>query len=67
MDELVKELRGELRTATGRRVRAVQPGGGETFRQSVTTVMDDPGVIPVIPPDLRPMVQLDVTALPLPI
>ena len=62
LDELVKELRGELRTATGqKRVRAVRRlEVAEAFRQSG----DDPSwmileVIPVIPPDLRPMVQLD--------
>ena len=31
----------------------------EAFRSQELSRVDDPDVIPVIPPDLRPMVQLD--------
>ena len=34
----------------------------ESFRLS-NDLRDDPDVIPVIPPDLRPMVQLDLAAV----
>ncbi len=62
LEEMVKELRGDLRNSSGqKRVRAVRRlEVAEAFRQSKNTptwmVLD---VIPVIPPDLRPMVQLD--------
>ncbi|NLM45540.1 MAG: DNA-directed RNA polymerase subunit beta' [Firmicutes bacterium] len=62
LDQLVKELRAELRTATGqKKIRAIRRlEVAEAFRKSG----NDPSwmileVIPVIPPDLRPMVQLD--------
>lgn len=62
LDELNVELRNELETATGqRKIRAVRRlEVVEAFRQSGNRpewmIMD---VIPVIPPELRPMVQLD--------
>ncbi len=59
-----KALRGAARswkTATGQKRRAPQaPGGGGSLphlRQPAR--VDDHDVLPVIPPDLRPMVQLD--------
>jgi DNA-directed RNA polymerase subunit beta' len=62
LDNLVRELRGELRSATGqKKIRAVRRlEVAEAFRASgnrpAWMVLE---VIPVIPPDLRPMVQLD--------
>ena len=62
LDELSSELRKEIRDSTGqRRVRAVRRlEVVEAFRASGNKpswmIMD---VIPVIPPELRPMVQLD--------
>ena len=62
LDALNEELRAELETATGqRKVRAVRRlEVVEAFRQSGNRpewmIMD---VVPVIPPELRPMVQLD--------
>ena len=62
LEALNKELRNELNEATGqRKVRAVRRlEVVEAFRQSGNRpewmIMD---VIPVIPPELRPMVQLD--------
>ncbi|MBM6825261.1 DNA-directed RNA polymerase subunit beta' [Veillonella magna] len=62
LDLLNAELRNELETATGqRKVRAVRRlEVVEAFRQSGNRpewmIMD---VVPVIPPELRPMVQLD--------
>jgi DNA-directed RNA polymerase subunit beta' len=62
LEEMVRELRQELKEATGqRRVRAVRRlEVAEAFRQSGNRpewiILD---VIPVIPPELRPMVQLD--------
>ncbi|NLZ39024.1 MAG: DNA-directed RNA polymerase subunit beta' [Firmicutes bacterium] len=62
LDELVKELRAQIRTATGqKKIRAVRRlEVAEAFRQSGNSpswmILE---VIPVIPPDLRPMVQLD--------
>ena len=62
LDKMSKELREELRTATGqKRVRVVKRlEVVEAFRKSGNRpewiIMD---VIPVIPPELRPMVQLD--------
>lgn len=62
LEELNKELREELRDSSGqRRVRAIRRlEVVEAFRHSGNKpewmVMD---VIPVIPPELRPMVQLD--------
>ena len=62
LDELAKELRAELKTATGqKKVRATRRlEVVESFRLSgndpTWMILD---VIPVIPPDLRPMVQLD--------
>ncbi len=62
LKELNKELREELETATGqRKVRALRRlEVVEAFRQSGNKpewmIMD---VVPVIPPELRPMVQLD--------
>lgn len=61
-EQLCRELRTEIGEATGqRRVRALRRlEVAEAFRQSGNRpewmVMD---VIPVIPPELRPMVQLD--------
>jgi len=62
LDEMVKELRNEVRTATGqKKIRAVRRlEVAEAFRKSgnhpAWMILE---VIPVIPPDLRPMVQLD--------
>lgn len=62
LDQLDKELRDELRDSSGqRRVRTIRRlEVVEAFRHSGNKpewmVMD---VIPVIPPELRPMVQLD--------
>ncbi len=62
LEKLAKELRKEIKETTGqRRVRAVRRlEVVEAFRKSGNQppwmIMD---VIPVIPPDLRPMVQLD--------
>ncbi len=62
LDALSKELRQEIRDSTGqRRVRATRRlEVVEAFRKSGNRpewmIMD---VIPVIPPELRPMVQLD--------
>ncbi|MFZ5591704.1 MAG: DNA-directed RNA polymerase subunit beta', partial [Bacillota bacterium] len=62
LDQLSKELRAELRDASGqRRIRAIRRlEVVEAFRKSGNRpewmIMD---VIPVIPPELRPMVQLD--------
>lgn len=62
LEELSKELRTELNEATGqRRIRAIRRlEVVEAFRKSGNRpewmIMD---VVPVIPPDLRPMVQLD--------
>ncbi len=62
LDKLSGELRHELRTVSGqRKIRAIRRlEVVEAFRKS----NNDPSwmildVIPVIPPDLRPMVQLD--------
>ncbi len=62
LDELAEELRGELRHSSGqRRIRAIRRlEVVEAFRKSGNRpewmILD---VIPVIPPELRPMVQLD--------
>jgi len=62
LEELAEELREEIRAVTGqRRVRAIRRlEVVEAFHQSGNRpewmILD---VIPVIPPDLRPMVQLD--------
>jgi len=62
LDQLAEELRAELRSASGqRKVRAIRRlEVVESFRSSGNRpewmILD---VIPVIPPDLRPMVQLD--------
>jgi len=62
LDQMAGELRGELKSSSGqRRIRAIRRlEVVEAFRQSGNRpewmVLD---VIPVIPPDLRPMVQLD--------
>ena len=62
LDKMSKELKEELKTATGqKRVRVVKRlEVVEAFRKSGNKpewmIMD---VIPVIPPELRPMVQLD--------
>ena len=62
LDELAKELRRELKEVSGqRKVRAIRRlEVVEAFRKSGNRpewmIMD---VIPVIPPELRPMVQLD--------
>jgi DNA-directed RNA polymerase subunit beta' len=62
LEKLSRELRSEVKTSSGqRRVRAVRRlEVAEAFRQSGNRpewmILD---VIPVIPPDLRPMVQLD--------
>ena len=62
LEALNVELRSELETATGqRKIRAVRRlEVVEAFRQSGNKpewmIMD---VVPVIPPELRPMVQLD--------
>ncbi|NLY55985.1 MAG: DNA-directed RNA polymerase subunit beta', partial [Firmicutes bacterium] len=62
LDQMVAELRQEVKETTGqRRVRAVRRlEVAEAFRKSGNRpewmILD---VIPVIPPELRPMVQLD--------
>jgi DNA-directed RNA polymerase subunit beta' len=62
LEALAKELRGELKNATGqRRVRAIRRlEVVEAFRMSNNKpswmILE---VLPVLPPDLRPMVQLD--------
>lgn len=62
LEEMAAELRSELKSSSGqKRVRAIRRlEVVEAFRQSGNNpswmVLD---VIPVIPPDLRPMVQLD--------
>ncbi len=62
LEQLAEELREELNTSTGqRRIRAIRRlEVVEAFRTSGNRpewmIID---VIPVIPPDLRPMVQLD--------
>lgn len=62
LDEMGKQLRQELRDVTGqRKIRAVRRlEVVEAFRKSGNRpdwmIMD---VVPVIPPELRPMVQLD--------
>jgi len=62
LDKLSKELRNELKNSTGqKRVRILRRlEVVEAFRQSGNRpewmILD---VVPVIPPDLRPMVQLD--------
>ena len=62
LEQLSRELRAELKTTTGqKKIRAVRRlEVVEAFRKSGNNpscmVLD---VIPVIPPDLRPMVQLD--------
>ncbi len=62
LDEMAKELRAEIRSASGqRRIRATRRlEVVEAFRKSGNRpewmVLE---YIPVIPPDLRPMVQLD--------
>ncbi|MCY0900038.1 MAG: DNA-directed RNA polymerase subunit beta' [Firmicutes bacterium] len=62
LDQLAEELREELNSSTGqRRIRAIRRlEVVEAFRASGNRpewmIID---VIPVIPPDLRPMVQLD--------
>ncbi|WP_430626139.1 DNA-directed RNA polymerase subunit beta' [Sulfobacillus thermotolerans] len=62
LEDLSQELRGELNSSSGqRRIRAIRRlEVVEAFRQSGNRpdwmILD---VIPVIPPDLRPMVQLD--------
>lgn len=62
LDKMNKELREELRNSSGqRKVRAIRRlEVVEAFRKSGNKpswmIMD---VVPVIPPDLRPMVQLD--------
>jgi DNA-directed RNA polymerase subunit beta' len=62
LEEMATELRSELKSSSGqKRVRAIRRlEVVEAFRQSGNNpswmVLD---VIPVIPPDLRPMVQLD--------
>lgn len=62
LEKLTRELRTELKEVTGqRKVRAIRRlEVAEAFRQSGNNptwmIMD---VVPVIPPELRPMVQLD--------
>ncbi len=62
LDKLSKELRGDLKTNSGqKRVRTIKRlEVVEAFRKSGNRpewmILD---VVPVIPPDLRPMVQLD--------
>ena len=62
LDEMAQELRAELKDATGqRKVRAIRRlEVVEAFKNSGNRpewmIMD---VVPVIPPELRPMVQLD--------
>jgi len=66
LDELSAELREEIKQSTGqKRVRAIKRlEVVEAFRQSQNKpewmILD---VIPVIPPELRPMVQLTVEGL----
>ncbi len=62
LEKLSRDLRAELKTASGqRRIRAIRRlEVVEAFRKSgnaPTWMVCD--VVPVIPPDLRPMVQLD--------
>ncbi len=62
LDELVKELRWELKNFSGqKKIRAVRRlEVVESFRTSGNDPLDMiMEVVPVIPPDLRPMVQLD--------
>jgi DNA-directed RNA polymerase subunit beta' len=62
LDEMAKELRTEVKTSSGqKKIRATRRlDVVESFRKSGNSpawmIME---VIPVIPPDLRPMVQLD--------
>ena len=62
LEELTSELRNEIESTTGqRRIRAIRRlEVAEAFRKSGNApewmILE---VIPVIPPDLRPMVQLD--------
>ncbi|MGI6633102.1 MAG: DNA-directed RNA polymerase subunit beta' [Bacillota bacterium] len=62
LDKMAEELRGEAKNASGqRKIRAIRRlEVVEAFRKSGNRpewmILD---VIPVIPPDLRPMVQLD--------
>ena len=62
LEELTKELREEVNTSTGqRRIRATRSlEVAESFRKSRNKpewmILE---VIPVVPPDIRPMVQLD--------
>jgi DNA-directed RNA polymerase subunit beta' len=62
LEELTKELKEDLKTSTGqKRIRSIRRlDVSESFRKSGNKpewiIID---VIPVIPPDLRPMVQLD--------
>ena len=62
LEELSKELKEDLKTSTGqKRIRSIRRlDVVESFRKSKNKpewmIID---VIPVIPPDLRPMVQLD--------
>jgi len=62
LDEMVSELRAEVRSATGqKKIRATRRlEVAEAFRKSGNQpswmILE---AIPVIPPDLRPMVQLD--------
>ncbi|MBZ9637114.1 DNA-directed RNA polymerase subunit beta' [Clostridium sp. FP1] len=62
LEELSKELKEDLKTSTGqKRIRSIRRlDVTESFRKSKNKpewiIID---VIPVIPPDLRPMVQLD--------
>lgn len=62
LDELSKELKEDLKTSSGqKRIRSIRRlDVSESFRKSKNKpewmIID---VIPVIPPDLRPMVQLD--------
>ncbi|HHX27711.1 MAG TPA: DNA-directed RNA polymerase subunit beta', partial [Firmicutes bacterium] len=62
LDKMAEELRGEAKSASGqRKIRAIRRlEVVEAFRKSGNRpewmILD---VIPVIPPDLRPMVQLD--------
>ncbi|MBU3160176.1 DNA-directed RNA polymerase subunit beta' [Clostridium frigoris] len=62
LEELSKELKEDLKTSTGqKRIRSIRRlDVSESFRKSGNKpewiIID---VIPVIPPDLRPMVQLD--------
>jgi DNA-directed RNA polymerase subunit beta' len=61
LDEMAQELRKEIASSSGQRSnRAIAAGSGEAFRKSGNRpewmILE---VIPVIPPELRPMVQLD--------